>query len=165
MSNSGIQRQPTGLKTSPVPLDLCGMADTAKLLGDSWTLLILREVQYGVTRFDDLREDLGISSATLSNRCTKLVQLGMLQKRTYREGTARPRAEYVLTQKGRGFGTVLFAMMEWADTFLAKEPSPLDLVDPDTGKRLHVALADEDGKVTDWARAVPVIRRPSPEAG
>lgn len=158
MSNPDMKPQLSGLPKSPVPLDMCGMADAAKLLGDSWTLLILREVQYGVTRFDDLREELEISSATLSNRTARLVEIGLLEKRSYRIGTARPRSEYVLTEAGRAFGPVLFAMMEWADTHLAKEPSPLDLVDPETGKRLHLALADEDGRITDWKKAVPVVR-------
>ncbi len=137
---------------------MCGMADAAKLLGDSWTLLILREVFYGVTRFDDLKRELTISSATLSNRTARLVEFGLLEKRSYRVGTARPRSEYALTDTGRNFGLVLIAMMQWADANLAKEPSPLDLVDPETGKVLHIALVDENGRVTDWNEAVPVVR-------
>ena len=134
------------------------MADAARLLGDNWTLLILREVSYGVTRFDDLKRELAISSATLSNRTARLVDLGMLEKRTYRIGNSRPRSEYALTEMGRNFGPVLFAMMQWADTNLAKEPSPLDLVDPKTGKVLRITLVDEDGRVTEWKDAVPVVR-------
>ena len=149
-----------GLPTSPVPLDLCGMADTAKLLGDSWSLLILRQVFYGVTRFDDLRRELSMSSATLSNRTARLVELGLLEKREYREEGSRPRAQYALTEMGRAFGVVLWAMMEWADAYLGKEPSPLDLVDPQTGRALHLALVDDDGRVTDWNSAIPVVRSP-----
>ncbi len=134
------------------------MADAARLLGDSWTLLILREVSYGVTRFDDLKRELEISSATLSNRTARLVELGMLEKRTYRAGNSRARSEYALTEMGRNFGPVLFAMMQWADTNLDKEPSPLDLVDPTTGNVLRIALVDEAGRVTDWNDAVPVVR-------
>ncbi|MEM7781229.1 MAG: helix-turn-helix domain-containing protein [Pseudomonadota bacterium] len=133
------------------------MADAAKLLGDSWTLLILRGVSYGVTRFDDLRCELGISSATLSNRIAKLVDLGLLEKRQYQVPNARARTEYVLSQSGRGFGTVLFAMMRWADTYLGKEASPLDLVDPETGKVLDIALVDDQGAITDWQKAVPLV--------
>ena len=134
------------------------MADAAKLLGDSWTLLILREVFYGVTRFDDLKRELAISSATLSNRTARLIELGLLEKRSYRLGNSRPRSEYALTDMGRNFCPVLFAMMQWADSNLAKEPSPLDLVDPNTGKVLHIGLVDADGRVTDWKDAVPVVR-------
>jgi DNA-binding HxlR family transcriptional regulator len=134
------------------------MADAAKLLGDSWTLLILREVFYGVTRFDDLRAELGVSSATLSNRIAKLLELGLLEKQLYRLDNSRPRSEYLLTEAGRGFGPVLLAMMQWADTYIGKQPSPLDMVDPQTGNRLHLALVDEQGEITDWNEAVPVVR-------
>ena len=158
MSNPEGNPSLTGLARSPVPLDQCGMAGTARLLGDSWTLLILREVFYGVTRFDDLRSELGVSSATLSNRIARLVEIGMLAKSRYREGSARPRSEYVLTAAGRNFGPVLFAMMVWADNNLAKTKSPLDLVDPHTGKVLSLALVDADGRITDWNAAQPVVR-------
>lgn len=158
MSNPDTPPVLSGLPQSPVPLDMCGMADAAKLLGDSWSLLILREVSYGVTRFDDLRRELSMSSATLSNRTARLIQLGMLEKRMYQVEGARPRAEYLLTKMGRSFGSVLFAMMRWADDNLGKQKSPLDLVDPKTGKALDIALVDEDGRVTDWNDAVPVVR-------
>ncbi len=147
-----------GLQKSPVPLDMCGMADAAKLLGDSWTLLILREVFYGVTRFDDLRNELRVSSATLSNRISRLVELGLLRKQHYRVANSRPRSEYLLTEAGRGFGPVLLAMMNWADTYLAKQVSPLDMVDPSSGNTLRLALVDEHGQITDWNDVVPVVR-------
>lgn len=146
-----------GLPRSPIPLDLCGMAEAARLLGDKWALLILRQIFYGVTRFDDLKRELEVSSATLSNRVTRLVEAGLLARHEYREGKARPRVQYLLTEAGRNFGPVLFAMMHWADTNLAKEKSPLELIDPATGKALSLALVDEDGRVTDWKRAVPRV--------
>ena len=134
------------------------MADTASLLGDKWMLLILREVSYGVTRFDDLKRELGMSSATLSNRAARLVEVGMLEKREYREEGARPRPQYLLTEMGRAFGKVLSAMMEWGDAHLGKGNSPLDLVDPKTGKALHLALVDDEGRVTEFGDAVPVVK-------
>ena len=158
MSNPESRPALSGLPNSPVPLDMCGTAEAARLLGDSWALLIMREVLYGVTRFDDLRAELAMSSATLSNRTARLVEIGLLEKRSYRIGKARPRSEYVPTSAGQAFGKVLFAMMEWADEHLEKDASPLDLVDPASGNRLHLALADSAGKVTDWAEAVPVVR-------
>lgn len=134
------------------------MAEAAKLLGDSWMLLILREVFYGVTRFDDLKRELAISSATLSNRTARLVKIGLICKRAYRSGNDRTRQEYALTEMGRNFGPVLLTMMNWADSNLARDSSPLDLVDPHTGKTLRIALVDRDGRVTDWNEAVPVVR-------
>ena len=158
MSNPDNPPTLQGLPTSPVPLDQCGMADTASLLGDKWMLLILREVSYGVTRFDDLKRELAMSSATLSNRAARLVEVGMLEKREYREEGARPRPQYLLTNMGRDFGKVLWAMMEWGDTHLGKGKSPIDLVDPETGKALHLALVDHEGRVTNFGEAVPVLR-------
>ena len=134
------------------------MADAASLLGDKWMLLILRQVFYGVTRFDDLKRELGMSSATLANRASRLIEIGMLEKQEYREDGLRPRAQYVLTEIGRSFGIVLWAMMEWADANLGKSPSPLDLIDPKTGKLLHLALVDDEGRATDWNAAIPVVR-------
>ena len=128
------------------------------MLGDKWSLLILREVSYGVTRFDDLKRELAMSSATLSNRTARLIELGMLEKSEYREEGKRPRAQYTLTSLGRSFGIVLWAMMEWADTNLPKEKSPLDMVDPQTGNALHLALVEADGRVTPWSAAVPVVK-------
>lgn len=157
MSNSDEGHVLSGLPTSPVPLDQCGMADTAGLLGDKWMLLILREVSYGVTRFEDLKRELGMSSATLSNRAARLVEIGMLEKREYREEGARPRPQYLLTEMGRGFGKVLWAMMEWGDEYLEKGQSPIDLIDPKTGKALRLALVDDQGRVTEDGDAVPVV--------
>lgn len=134
------------------------MADTASLLGDKWTLLILRQVSYGVTRFDDLKRELSMSSATLAKRAARLVDIGMLEKREYREDGARPRPQYLLTEMGRSFGIVLWAMMEWADANLEKVRSPLDMINPQSGKSLHLALVDNNGLVTEWNDAVPRVR-------
>lgn len=147
-----------GLPTSIVPLDKCGMADTAELLGDKWILLILREVSYGVTRFDDLKRELGMSSATLSNRTARLIETGMLEKQDYREDGARPRPQYALTTRGRSFGKVLWAMMEWGDAQLRDAPSPIELVDAETGKALRLVLADAEGRISEWDAAVPRLK-------
>ncbi|MEO0688908.1 MAG: helix-turn-helix domain-containing protein [Pseudomonadota bacterium] len=158
MSNPGKDAVLAGLPTSPVPLDQCGMADTASLLGDKWMLLILREVSYGVTRFDDLKRELEMSSATLSNRAARLVEIGMLERREYREDGSRPRAQYLLTEMGRAFGKVLWAMMEWGDAHLEKGKSPIELVSPESGKSLRLALVDDQGAVTEFENAQPVIK-------
>lgn len=134
------------------------MADTATLLGDKWMLLILREVSYGVTRFDDLKRELKMSSATLSNRASRLVEIGMLEKHDYREDGSRPRAQYLLTEMGRAFGKVLWAMMEWGDAYLGKGKSPIELVSPKSGKSLTLALVDDHGAVTEFEDAQPVVK-------
>lgn len=158
MSNSDESDVLAGLPTSPVPLGQCGMADTASLLGDKWMLLILREVSYGVTRFDDLKRELEMSSATLSNRAARLVEIGMLEKREYRVDGSRPRAQYLLTEMGSDFGKVLWAMMEWGDTHLRKGRSPIELINPQSGLSLRLALVDDQGAVTEFDDAQPVVK-------
>ena len=92
------------------------------LLGDWWTLLVLREAFYGIRRFDDFQRELGIARNTLADRLHRLVGEGLLEKQPYqREPT---RYDYVLTDKGRDFFGVLAAMSRWGDRWLAGEAGP-----------------------------------------
>jgi DNA-binding HxlR family transcriptional regulator len=97
----------------------CSIARTVDVLGDGWTVLVLREVFYGTTRFDDLQQALGIARNTLTDRLTRLVDLGLLEKHSYQ---AKPvRHDYLLTDKGSDFFGVLAAMSDWGDTWLAED--------------------------------------------
>ena len=102
-------------KRSPVPLCDCGMAAAAEVIGDRWTLLILREAFYGVMRFDDMLSDLGISRSVLTDRLSKLVRSGILTRFAYREDNDRERFAYGLTEEGRELGIVLLALMQWGN--------------------------------------------------
>lgn len=124
MSNSDIRT-----RTAPVDLTDCPMARAANLLGDRWVLLILREAFYGVTRFDDMRADMGVSRAVLSERLSRLVQTGILTRKDYREPGQRARAAYVLTQKGRALAPVLIALSQWGETHLTEGQSPVEFID------------------------------------
>lgn len=134
------------------------MAHAAALLGDRWSLLILREAFYGVTRFDDLKADLGISSATLTTRLADLSEAGLIAAQHYRDAKARARKEYLLTPRGRALAPVLLLMMVWADEHLDKEPSPLEIVARDTGAVLRLALVDPDNNIVEWDKAESVIK-------
>ncbi len=92
------------------------------LLGDWWTPLVLREAFYGIRRFDAFQESLGIARNTLTDRLRRLVDEGLLEKRPYQ--TEPVRYDYVLTEKGRDFYTVLLAMNRWGDRWLAGEQGP-----------------------------------------
>jgi DNA-binding HxlR family transcriptional regulator len=98
------------------------MALACDLLGDRWTMLIIREAFYGVSRFDDLQSDLGIPRGMLSDRLKKLVNLGILERRPYREGTARARAEYHLGARGADLGIPLIALMQWVTSIFNRNP-------------------------------------------
>jgi DNA-binding HxlR family transcriptional regulator len=86
------------------------------LLGDQWTLLVLREAFYGVTRFDQFQESLGIARNTLTERLDRLVGAGLLERVRYQLKPAR--YEYVLTAMGHDFFPVLTAIMGWGDRWL-----------------------------------------------
>jgi DNA-binding HxlR family transcriptional regulator len=92
------------------------------LLGDWWTPLVLREAFYGIRRFDEFQNTLGIARNTLTDRLTRLVDEGLLEKQAYQ---AQPtRYDYVLTEKGRDFFGVLAAMSRWGDRWLAGTAGP-----------------------------------------
>lgn len=86
------------------------------LLGDQWTLLVLREAFYGVTRFDQFQESLGIARNTLTERLDRLVGAGLLERVRYQLKPAR--YEYVLTVMGRDFFPAFTAIMHWGDRWL-----------------------------------------------
>jgi DNA-binding HxlR family transcriptional regulator len=94
----------------------CSVARTAGLLGDPWTLLILRDAHYGLRRFEQFHTSLGLSRNILSRRLNRLVEHGLMDKAAYQENPVR--AEYTLTDKGDEFFDVLVAMVKWGDRWL-----------------------------------------------
>src|ERR1700689_3833881 len=86
------------------------------VFGDSWTLLILRDAMYGLTRYDEFQRSLHVARNTLSDRLSKLVDTGVMTKRFYQDNP--PRYEYLLTDMGRDFFPVLAAMLAWGDRWL-----------------------------------------------
>ncbi len=100
----------------------CSIARTLHVAGEPWSPLIVRDVFVGITRFDDLRADLGISRKVLAERLAWLVEQGVLERRPYSERP--PRHEYHLTEKGRELMQVLFAMTAWGDRWTAGDAGP-----------------------------------------
>lgn len=102
--------------------DACSIARTLEVIGDRWTLLILRDAFKGVRRFEDLQRDLGIARNILTDRLQKLVDRGVLSKTPYQ---SRPvRYEYRLTPKGRDLSPALVALMRWGDKWLTEDGRP-----------------------------------------
>jgi DNA-binding HxlR family transcriptional regulator len=89
----------------------CLIARSLALVGDSWSILILRDAHAGLTRFDDFRKSLGIAPTMLTSRLAALVKEGLLSKNRY--SIRPPRDEYLLTEAGRDFLPVLFAIGAW----------------------------------------------------
>jgi DNA-binding HxlR family transcriptional regulator len=153
MSNSDFHQPIEKRKVAPIPLDRCGMALACDLLGDRWMMLILREAFYGISRFDDLRADLGIPRGILSERLKKLLNAEVLEKTPYREGTSRMRHEYHLTPRGRDLGIALIALMQWGDKHLQNQPSLLHIVDKVSGSELSAGLVLPDGHAINMDQA------------
>src|SRR5215207_5631460 len=95
----------------------CSVARTLELVGERWTLLILRDAFLGVRRFDDFQRSLGIARNVLNTRLQRLCEAGLLERRLYRE---RPeRFEYRLTEMGLDLWPSVRALMEFGDKHLA----------------------------------------------
>src|SRR6202000_1970364 len=99
--------------------DACSIARTLALIGDRWTLLVLRDLANGVRRFDDLAEHLGVARNVLSRRLAALLDAALVSKRAYQEAGARQRHEYRMTGAGRDLVPILLAFMGWGDRHLA----------------------------------------------
>jgi DNA-binding HxlR family transcriptional regulator len=131
---------------SPVrPCD-CNLARSFELIGDRWTLLILRSAMYGVRRFDDFQAELEVPRSVLSARLTALVDAGIMERREYREEGQRARIEYPLTDMGAELGLPFFAMTTWGDKWLAEGEPLFGLRSRANGQKLRVMLVDERGK-------------------
>jgi DNA-binding HxlR family transcriptional regulator len=99
---------------------VCSIARTLELVGDRWTLLVLRDVVLGNHRFDQLLRSLGVASNVLTDRLSRLVAEGILERVRYSE---RPqRFEYRLTEMGRELGVPLLALMQWGDRYVSDKP-------------------------------------------
>ena len=94
----------------------CSIAQALEIVGEWWTLLILRDSLLGIRRFDDFVERLGISRNVLSDRLDTLVGAGILERRPYDE--ARGRYDYLLTDKGRALWPVMTALRQWGDEWI-----------------------------------------------
>lgn len=99
----------------------CSIARTLDVAGEPWSPLILRDVYVGITRFDDIQRDLGISRKVLTERLNHLVGQGVLERHPYDK---RPRYEYRLTAKGTELVDLLMVMVRWGDKWLAGEAGP-----------------------------------------
>ena len=101
---------------------ICSIAGALAVVGERWTLLIVRDVLLGLRRFDEMQADLGIARNVLQARLTRLVDEGVLEKRLYRD---RPkRYEYRLTEKGLDLWPTIVALMRWGDEHAAPEAGP-----------------------------------------
>src|ERR1700751_1153765 len=100
------------------PVGECAIEKTMAAVGTKSAMLIMREAYYGTTRFDDFAQRVGITKAAASARLAELGELGLRERRPYREPGQRTRDEYVLTEAGIDFMPVVWAMFEWGQRHL-----------------------------------------------
>ncbi|MEA2450811.1 MAG: hypothetical protein QOG63_2743 [Thermoleophilaceae bacterium] len=110
---------------------VCSVAGTLELVGERWTLLIIRDAFLGVRRFDDFQRDLGVARNVLQTRLTRLVDDGILERRQYQERP--PRHEYRLTEKGLDLWPAVVALMKWGDRHLFPDGVPVIMEHRDCG--------------------------------
>ena len=137
----------------------CSVAGTLAVVGEKWSLLILREAFLGVRRFADFQRILGAPKAVLAERLATLVEQGILARVPYRAAGERQRHEYRLTQKGLDLYPTLVALMQWGDTYLGGEaPPPVELHHRgDCEASVHLSLVCGAGHVLGGAREVRAI--------
>jgi DNA-binding HxlR family transcriptional regulator len=127
----------------------CSIARSLGVLGERWTLLILREAVSGVTRFAEFREQLGVAPDILIARLNTLVEHRVLTREPYREPGSRTRFDYHLTDSGRELYVVLGALQEWGDRNLPWPEGPSVLRRAADGRELHLGFIDDSGHEVD----------------
>ncbi len=128
------------MKWNEIAVQRCSIARSLSIVGDSWTMLVVRELFNGNRRFNGILEQTGAPPAMLADRLAALEQHGVVDKRTY---SARPdRFEYRLTAKGRDLYPVLISLMAWGDRWMSNgEPPPVRLVHASCGQHVTPGLA------------------------
>jgi DNA-binding HxlR family transcriptional regulator len=136
----------------------CSIARALEVIGERWTLLILRDAFLGVRRFDDFQRSLGIARNVLNTRLRRLVDAGLLERRRYQE---RPeRFEYRLTERGIDLWPSIVALMQWGDRHLAGDDGPpVLLTHRDCGGRI------DDRRMCEACGAVVTAREVTPLPG
>ena len=148
------------------PTQYCSVASTLEIIGERWTILILRDVFMGIRRFEDLQRDLGVARNILQARLERLVDSGIVVKKPYQE---RPvRHEYRLTQKGADLWPVLVALLQWGDRHAIAGERPIILAHRGCGgeidDRRRCVVCGADVSVTEAVAMRTGARRIPAEA-
>ncbi len=118
----------------------CPIARSLERVGEWWSILILRDAFYGLTRFDEFQRNLGVAPNILTRRLNALVASGLLERRRYQDRPAR--YEYVLTERGRDFHPVLLALLAWGNKHFAPEGAVIQIARADTGLTVDPVVVD-----------------------
>ncbi|HEX4722148.1 MAG TPA: helix-turn-helix domain-containing protein [Pseudonocardiaceae bacterium] len=123
----------------------CSVDLALTVVGTRSAMLLLREAFYGTTRFHDFADRVGITEAAAASRLRELADIGVFEKRPYRDEGQRTRHEYLLTDMGRALLPAVLALMQWGDEYLQTDGGPLRVVEDDTGAPVRVQVCTADG--------------------
>lgn len=153
---SGESGKPPALEWS---VENCTIQRAVEEMGDKWSLIVIREVFYGVRRFDDLTVRTAIPRQVLTSRLRRLVEAGILRRVPYQEPGQRVRSEYRLTQKGLDLYPVLIAFQEWGNRYLVDpDGPPVVFTHRDCGEPVELVLRCAGGhEVSDSREVVGAI--------
>lgn len=139
---------PEFMELTPDELRDCSIAATLSLVGEKWSILILRDVFHGIRRFDEFLERLQCSPAVLSARLKTLTQAGLLRRVSYREPGERERFEYRPTRAAVELLPVIVGLMQWGDRHLAaRGQGPVALRTRTQGRPVRAALVDDSDQL------------------
>jgi DNA-binding HxlR family transcriptional regulator len=126
----------------------CSIARALEIVGERWTLLIIRDAFLGLHRFDEFQESLGIARNVLTDRLNRLVDEGLLERIRYREQPER--YEYHLTEKGSALDLALAGLRQWGDAYLSRTP-PRVLLRRSDNKPVVAAFVPEGARTLDFS--------------
>ena len=150
------------MKRKSLANELCPIARSLDVIGEWWSLLIIRDALFGKRRFGDFQKSLGLAKNILAARLKKLVACGVLEQRPASDGSAFQ--EYVLTDKGRELGTVLLALRLWGTRWPTEvDAAPRKVIDKASGEEVRLEFRTASGRLVRAAEAaiVGVPRDPS----
>jgi DNA-binding HxlR family transcriptional regulator len=129
----------------------CSIARTMQVLGERWTVLIVRSAFQGDSRFSDFRDRLGVPTDVLTARLNTLVDAGIFERRSYREAGSRERSSYHLTQAGSELKKVLAALSEWGTEHRPSEFGASVLYVDRNDDPVSVEFVSSTGRTLDYA--------------
>jgi DNA-binding HxlR family transcriptional regulator len=139
----------------------CSIGRTLQVVGEKWTLLIIRESFYGATRFEQFHRVLQCPRNLLSERLTLLVDEGILERSEYREPGSRARKEYRLTDTGRELAHIMLALQQWGDRHKADpEGPPVVARHAGCGRDVHVTFVCDKGHIVTEPDDVEMVDGP-----
>jgi len=137
----------------------CPIARSLELVGEWWSMLILRDAFHGLSKFDEFEQSLGISPTMLTRRLKYLVQHNILERKLYNAHPAR--YQYELTQRGKDFFPVLAALFHWGNQQLSSEEHAVTMVDSHSGQPVTPLMIDQHSQQPLTYRTVSLVAGPA----